>query len=48
MAVPLLDRREDDTPGRHGWVGWMGIALGVIILGLWLYGVFEEVQEHIM
>ena len=48
MAVPLLDRREDDTPGRHGWVGWMGIALGVIILGLWLYGVFGEVQEHIM
>ena len=48
MAVPVLDRVEDDTPGRHGWVGWMGVALSVIIVCLWLYGVFGEVQEHIM
>ncbi len=46
-AVPLLDRRGDDAPGRHGWVGWTGLALGVAVLGLWLYGVFGETQQHI-
>ena len=45
--VPLLDRGEDDTPGRHGWVGWFGLALGLAILGLGLYGVFGQAQQHI-
>ena len=46
-AVPLLDRGEDDTPGRHGWVGWMGLVLGAAVLALWLYGMFGEAQQHI-
>ena len=45
--VPLLDHGEDDTPGRHGWVGWVALALALAILGLWLYGVFGEAQQHI-
>lgn len=47
VAVPLLDRSRDDTPGRHGWVGWMGLALGAAVLALWLYGFFGETQQHI-
>ena len=47
MAVPLLDREADDTPGKHGWVGWLAVALGIIIVGLWVYGVFGEAREHI-
>ena len=47
MAVPLLDRRADHTPGRQGWVGWLAVALGIIIIGLWVYGVFGEAREHI-
>ena len=47
MAVPLLDRGADQTPGKHGWVGWLGVALGIIIVGLWVYGVFGEAREHI-
>lgn len=46
-AVPLLDRRGDDTPGRHGWVGWLGMALCAVTLGLWLYGVLGKAQQHI-
>lgn len=46
-AVPLLDREEEGTPGRHGWVGWVGLALGVAVVALWLYGVFGETQQHI-
>ena len=46
-AVPLLDRGPDDAPGRHGWVGWTGLALGFGVLALWLYGVFGETQQHI-
>ncbi len=46
-AVPLLDRSSDDTPGRHGWVGWLGLALGLVVLALWLYGVFGARQQHI-
>ncbi len=45
--VPLLDRGEDETPGRHGWVGWIGLALATVMLGLWLYGVFGAAQQHI-
>jgi quinol-cytochrome oxidoreductase complex cytochrome b subunit len=45
--VPLLDRGEDDTPGRHGWVGWFGLALGLAILGFGLYGAFGATQQHI-
>ena len=47
MAVPLLDRGADQTPGRQGWVGWLAVALGIIIIGLWVYGVFGEAREHI-
>lgn len=46
-AVPLLDRGGDDPSGRHGWVGWLGVALGAVTLGLWLYGVLGEAQQHI-
>lgn len=47
LAVPLLDRKEDDTPGRHGWVGWLGLAVGASVLALWLYGAFGPKQEHL-
>lgn len=47
-AVPLLDRSQDDSPGRHGWVGWLALALGLVTLALWLYGVFGEAREHLM
>lgn len=46
-AVPVLDRGGDDAPGHHGWVGWVGLALGVAIAGLWLYGVLGPTQQHI-
>ncbi len=46
-AVPLLDRGVDETPGRHGWVGWLGLLVGLGVLGLWLYGMFGAAQEHI-
>lgn len=46
-AVPLLDRRGDDTPGRHGWVGWTGLVLGAVVFALWLYGVFGATKQHI-
>ncbi|HZD04403.1 MAG TPA: cytochrome b N-terminal domain-containing protein [Longimicrobiales bacterium] len=46
-AVPLLDRSGDDTPGRHGWVGWAGLGLGALVLAFWLYGVFGKAQQHI-
>lgn len=47
VAVPLLNRDDDGTPGRHGWVGWVGLALGAVVLALWLYGVFGETRQHI-
>lgn len=47
VAVPLLDRGEDDTPGRHGWVGWVGLLFGAALLGLWLYGAFGPKQQHL-
>ena len=47
MAVPLLDRGADQTPGKQGWVGWLGVALGITIVGLWVYGMFGEAREHI-
>jgi ubiquinol-cytochrome c reductase cytochrome b subunit len=47
MVVPLLDRGADQTPGKHGWVGWLAVALGILIVGLWVYGVFGEAREHI-
>ncbi len=47
MAVPLLDRGADQTPGKHGWVGWLAVALGILIVGLWVYGMFGEAREHI-
>ncbi len=47
MAVPLLDRGADQTPGQHGWVGWLAVALGILVVGLWVYGMFGEAREHI-
>ena len=47
MAVPLLDRGADQTPGKHGWVGWLAVALGILVVGLWVYGMFGEAREHI-
>jgi ubiquinol-cytochrome c reductase cytochrome b subunit len=47
IAVPLLDRRTDDGPGRNGWVGWVGLIFGVTVLALWLYGAFSAPQQHI-
>jgi quinol-cytochrome oxidoreductase complex cytochrome b subunit len=44
-AVPLLDRSSDETGGRG--VRWTGIILGLAVIGLLLYGVFGEVQQHI-
>ena len=46
-AVPLIDRKTGDAPGDHGWVGWTGLAVGVVVLALWLYGVFGQAQQHI-
>ena len=47
MVVPLLDRGEDQTPGKHGWVGWLAVLLGILIVGLWAYGMFGEAREHV-
>ena len=47
MAVPLLDRGAHEAPAKQGWVGWLGVTLGIIIVGLWVYGVFGEAREHI-
>ena len=47
MAVPLLDRGADQTPGKHGWVGLLAVTMGILIVGLWVYGVFGEAREHI-
>ena len=47
MAVPLLDRGADQTPGKQGWVGWLAVTLGILIVGLWVYGMFGEAREHI-
>ena len=46
-AIPLVDRRDDDTPGRHGWLVWVAAAIGLLVLALWLYGAFGETQQHI-
>lgn len=46
-AVPFLDRRGGDDPGRHGWLGWIGLLVGLCVLALWLYGVFGARQQHI-
>ena len=47
FAVPLLDRRPYGDPGGARWVGWTGVAMGGVILGLWLYGLLGEAQQHI-
>jgi ubiquinol-cytochrome c reductase cytochrome b subunit len=46
-AVPLLDRGPGDRPGEHGWVGWMGAVVGLVMLALWLYGAFGPSQQHL-
>jgi ubiquinol-cytochrome c reductase cytochrome b subunit len=45
-AVPLLDRRDAQDPARSP-VSWVGLALGMVVLGLWLYGVFGQARQHI-
>jgi ubiquinol-cytochrome c reductase cytochrome b subunit len=47
LVVPLLDRGADQTPGKHGWVGWLAVLLGILIVGLWAYGMFGEAREHV-
>ncbi len=47
LLVPVLDRRADDRPGSHGWVGWLGLALGIATLALWLFGAFGPRQQHL-
>ena len=47
MAVPLLDRGAEGAPGKHGWVGWLAVTMGILIVGLWVYGMFGEAREHI-
>jgi ubiquinol-cytochrome c reductase cytochrome b subunit len=46
-AVPLLDRGSDDRPGLRGWVSWLGVLLGIILVALWLFGVFGPRQQHL-
>lgn len=45
--VPLLDRKQDDRPGRYGWLGVVALVLGLAVLALWLYGVFGAEQQHL-
>ena len=47
LAVPFLDRRADDRPGNHGWVGWLGLLIAIVMLALWLFGVFGPPQQHL-
>ena len=47
LLLPLLDRGGDDRSGRHGWTGWIGVALGLGVLALWLYGAFGPKQQHL-
>jgi ubiquinol-cytochrome c reductase cytochrome b subunit len=45
-AVPLLDRR-DPQDLKHGWIGVAGLLLFAAVIGLWLYGLLGEPQQHI-
>lgn len=45
-AVPLLDRREEHDPVRS-WVGYVGLFVGLLVLGFWLYGMFAQARPHI-
>ncbi len=47
FVVPFLDRGPDDRPGRHGWLGWLGLLVGVSTLALWLFGAFGATQQHL-
>lgn len=47
LALPLLDRAPDDRPGMRGPAGWMGVALGLAVLGFWLYGRLGAAQAHL-
>jgi ubiquinol-cytochrome c reductase cytochrome b subunit len=47
LCVPFLDRGPGDEPGRHGWVGWLGAALGLAVLALWIYAVVAPRQQHL-
>jgi len=44
-ATPLLDRAGERK--ARSWVGWAGVTLGLVVLGLWFYGVFGQAQQHI-
>lgn len=46
-AVPLLDRDRGDASRAGRQVGWAGLAVGFVVLSLWLYGLFGETQQHI-
>ena len=47
LAVPFLDRRGEDGPGRHGWLKWAGIAVGLALLALWIYAAVAPRQQHL-
>lgn len=44
VAVPVLDRGQGE---KRTWVSWAGLGLGLVVLGLWLFGVFGEARQHI-
>jgi len=46
VAVPLLDRRDAHDP-KHGWIGVTGLLVLGAVIGLWLYGLLGEAQQHI-
>jgi ubiquinol-cytochrome c reductase cytochrome b subunit len=46
LAVPLLDRRDEHDPA-HGWIGYAGLLLGMVVVALWLYGALGEARPHI-
>lgn len=47
LAVPFLDRGDDDRPGRHGWLKWAGLAVAVALAALWIYAVVAPRQQHL-
>lgn len=46
LALPLIDRGQDDRPGLRGPAGWVGVVLGLLVLGFWLYAWFGAAQSH--
>jgi len=47
MALPLLDRGEDDRPGLRSWPGWIALVLALAVVGLWAFGAFGAARQHL-